>query len=669
MTVDSNVATRLPAPERGGLPSIVEHACPLCRRPVRAVEAALACVACGARYPIVDGVPDFEPASELYWGELSRAEMDTAIERAEREGYDAASQFAASRSADLHDYLLKESRVDWLFHAAGIQRGGTCLDVGSGWGTLSRALVPFFDEVWSLEIVRQRLVFQNAFRRREGLDGLRLARGSAIRLPFADASFDLVVGNGIIQWVGLADHARPVPELQDAFLAECRRVLRPDGVFVMGCENRFGFFHWLGARDHTGLRYTSLLPRRLAGWVVRRYRRTGGDFVRALRTYDDWKDYRTYTHSVRGYERLVRRAGFASVTGYWAYPANNIPGCMGRVGDGRSLADLLEFSTRNLDFRVDGTPFSRFFVRLRRAARLTPATRLILRTLTPDLFVIARPRSGVAATLERAVGDFTVRWSGSNKMVWFERGPGRRSVVKHARFPKDEPSLAREERLLGEHNGIEVAVERHGRWVLYREPYLEGRPLDCLAARDNDDALGWLAEFQGRTARGRHEPEMFAAEVARWLERFREQTTDEALHRVAEEDCRALLVQAARTPPRIVAEHGDFWRRNILRRPDGTLAVIDWQHAREAGDEVFDFALLAYTHWETWNRLASRRRPGRSPVLETMLERFCGDRGLPPALVYAYFPYALMRRMARSLSWPRYNLLRVYREHRFPRAS
>ena len=111
------------------------------------------------RYPIVDGVPDFEPASELYWGELSRAEMDTAIERAEREGYDAASQFAASRSADLHDYLLKESRVDWLFHAAGIERARTCLDVGSGWGTLSRALVPFFDEVWSLEIVRQRLVF------------------------------------------------------------------------------------------------------------------------------------------------------------------------------------------------------------------------------------------------------------------------------------------------------------------------------------------------------------------------------------------------------------------------------------------------------------------------------------------------------------------------------
>ena len=102
----------------------------------------------------------------------------------------------------------------------------------------------------------------------------------------------------------------------------------------------------------------------------------------------------------------------------------------------------------------------------------------------------------------------------------------------------------------------------------------------------------------------------------------------------------------------------------------GALVVIDWQHARDGGDELFDFALLAYTHWETWNRLTPRRRPGgSSPVLAAMTERFCRERGLPSALVYAYFPYALMRRMARSLSWPRYNLLRVYREHRFPQPS
>ena len=154
------------------------------------------------------------------------------------------------------------------------------------------------------------------------------------------------------------------------------------------------------------------------------------------------------------------------------------------------------------------------------------------------------------------------------------------------------------------------------------------------------------------------------------LRRFCEQTADTALHRVAEQDCRALLAQAERTPLRVVAEHGDFWRRNILRRRGGALVVIDWQHARDGGDELFDFALLAYTHWETWNRLTPRRRPGgSSPVLAAMTERFCRERGLPSALVYAYFPYALMRRMARSLSWPRYNLLRVYREHRFPQPS
>jgi ubiquinone/menaquinone biosynthesis C-methylase UbiE len=656
-----------PAAEQG-----VEVICPRCRGRLREEATSLACTGCDGIYPVSGGVADLAPETELYWGELSPAEMGTAIEVAGREGYEAAARFAATYSPGLRQYLMSECRIDWLFHAIALDRGAACLDIGSGWGTLSRALTPFFREVWSLEIVKERLAFQRAFIQAEKITGLKLVRGSAIRLPFPDRSFDLVIANGIIQWVGLADHTRTVAELQDEFLRECWRVLRPSGTFVMGCENRFSFFNYFGSKDHSGLPFTSLMPRRVANWVVRRYRRTGAGFVQSLRTPDEWRDYRTHTHSIPGYERLLTRAGFSTVKGYWAYPSNNVPGLMGPVDDGRSLADLMEFATRNLDFRVEGTTFSRFFMRFRRVARIQPLMRAILRGVTADLFFIARPRADGERfpTLGERIGRYTVRWSGSNKLIWLGRDGSRRWVVKTRRFPENEAQVEREERLLAEHNGLDVAVEKHGEWTCYREPYLDAQPLDCLSREHNEQALEWLLAFQARTLHGVLEETAFAAEVRTWLARFCDQMPDDDVRRVATEDCAALLRLVAGQRLPVVAEHGDFWWRNILRRHnDPRLVVIDWQHFRDRGDPLFDFSLLSYTHWETWRHVHGGRPAARSPVVDHLIASFGARRQLPLELIYAYLPYAFIRRVVRSATLPRYDLINVFRRHAFPSAQ
>jgi arsenite methyltransferase len=52
-----------------------------------------------------------------------------------------------------------------------------------------------------------------------GLDAVRIVEGSAERLPFADASFDVVISNGVIDLI---------PD-KDAVFSEIVRVLRPGG--------------------------------------------------------------------------------------------------------------------------------------------------------------------------------------------------------------------------------------------------------------------------------------------------------------------------------------------------------------------------------------------------------------------------------------------------------
>ena len=70
------------------------------------------------------------------------------------------------------------------------------------------------------------------------------------RLPFADAAFDVVLTNHVIEHVGGLDQQR-------AHLAELRRVLAPEGVVYLAVPNR-----WMLVEPHYKLAFLSWLPRR-----------------------------------------------------------------------------------------------------------------------------------------------------------------------------------------------------------------------------------------------------------------------------------------------------------------------------------------------------------------------------------------------------------------------
>ncbi|HET7100658.1 MAG TPA: hypothetical protein VFJ52_05860, partial [Terriglobia bacterium] len=105
------------------------------------------------------------------------------------------------------------------------------------------------------------------------------------------------------------------------FLTSLERLLKPNGVMVIGIENRFGISSLRGAVDHSGMPYTSLVPRRVATLMLRH----GKDAHPIHRTRLESRQYRTYTYTAGGYRRLLKAAGFATVRAYWAHEGYNNP--------------------------------------------------------------------------------------------------------------------------------------------------------------------------------------------------------------------------------------------------------------------------------------------------------------------------------------------------------
>ena len=272
----------------------------------------LACRGCGQIFPLSDGVPNFGAKSDYYYGEFPQHEMRSLVEMARRDGSAKAIENALQDKPEewrryFRQYATDETRAAWQFLLQ-LPENASVLDIGCGWGNISLSLARNFAAVYALDIVPERAVMASLRAREAGLTNVTaLAGGNAAHLPFPDASLDVVVLNGVLEWVpvSFADIADP-REAQLRLLREIARVLKPDGEVYIGIENRLGYGYFFGKPDeHSKLKYATLLPR---SWANR--------YSLAKRR----EPYRTYTYSWRGYRKLLRDAGFVTARFYCPFP-------------------------------------------------------------------------------------------------------------------------------------------------------------------------------------------------------------------------------------------------------------------------------------------------------------------------------------------------------------
>jgi SAM-dependent methyltransferase len=285
-------------------------ACPKCRVPVTRRAIEVSCSRCQKVWPIVNGIPHFV-TDFPYWGEMPQDRMQKVNELARTGSWRAAlldSGDPLIRKAS--EMILNLDRANWHW-LANLQPDSRVLDLGAGTGTISHALGLRYREVVAVEPVRERVDFMQQRFAQEGLSTVTIVRSSLWVLPFEPESFDLVVMNGVLEWVAEGMEGDP-QKLQEAALRNALALLKPGGKLYLGIENRICPGYFVGYPDpHNGIPFVTVLPRPLAHWYARKKGCKSG--------------YRNYLYSSRGYRTLLRKVGYADSEIYVALPSYNDP--------------------------------------------------------------------------------------------------------------------------------------------------------------------------------------------------------------------------------------------------------------------------------------------------------------------------------------------------------
>ncbi len=337
-------------------------------------DSFLRCLSCHEFFPIIDSIPSFADRT-VYWGEeFGLSEMKAINSLAESMGWQTAIELqVAPKAPERARYIREFFRSDWRFLFP-VESSWRILDIGAGWGTLSSSLAEISQEVVALESAFERTRFIRIRATQDGLRNIIPIHGTLANPPLRPRYFDLVAMNGVLEWLGWADLSRGTRTVQSDLLRKARKLLKPGGWLFVGIENRFSISSWLGALDHSYLKYTSLMPRPLAHlvtWLIKGH------------------NYRTYTYSPWGYHRLLTHAGFREVEFYGVLPNYSRPINYWPLGEGLPLKRLVQVLSQEKPHGLSH--------KLQHATRIVekaPASMvgMISWFLTPHLLIRARVR-------------------------------------------------------------------------------------------------------------------------------------------------------------------------------------------------------------------------------------------------------------------------------------
>jgi SAM-dependent methyltransferase len=685
--VSTQLVKTKPAGERDG--RAVSLSCPVCRvSPLQLFAGQAECPECGGRWPRLSGVVCFQP-DVPYWGEIPRPAMERCLEVAAEDGWQTALDTVVAEANPSYRRSLADAASADCWTLVGLAPGSVVLDGGSGWGRLAFRLPPWC-QVFSLEAVPLRAQFQEIRRRQSRRSNITVVQGLLTdSLPLPPGSVDVVWLNGVFEWLGLEGAPASPAAIQMAALRRVQELLKPGGRLFIAIENRLGLRYFVGVKDHSGLPFTSLLPRPAADAAVRAYRR----FSPAYRSETTATGYRTYTYSIPGYRRLLGRAGFDCVDVHALLPSYSLP--------------LLAFD-------VDRTPGWL----LRRALRLLHPpdlkTRLalsavgllshtpVLSQVWPDVGLVAHKGPAAQATNGADLDGLAAR-------AWQARAGGPRPVapdqygwVKAALNTLEEGRLKlfvfdlptrrlhsvatlprRPEGAAGQFPQLAVTVRRHlpERWRpsipgIYgnvpfggTEAVLE-EGVDCPSLlsiwrrcrparrrRQLPAVITWAEEWCWEAAQAAWAagcPQAASAEARRAeVEAIWEQVGPHLRDLPGRAAIPRLIAPVVSASPAVM-EQGDFVPRNLLPRGDG-YCIVDWENSRADGYVGHDLTRLALSSW--LDRAYHRRRPPslaappwEFPVLGAALSRHVGRFGLPHRSAGLLMLWAILRTMSLELS-------------------
>jgi len=281
----------------------VEICCPCCKGDLRETTREtrqLVCESCGRDFPVILDIPDLRVFPDPY----------IEIEADHAKGLQLSARFDELDFAALVDFYYSITsavpKEDARRYTRGLLGGAArarasldtwektagnghklpanrrLLEIGCGTAPLLVAAASRFDQVVGVDIAFRWLVVAKKRLADERVD-LPLICACAEALPFPDEAFDRVVADSVLE------HVRD----QEKALAQCHRVLTPNGRLFVSTPNRFS----LGPDPQVGIWGGGILPER---WLASYVERQGGIPPKRRLL------------SARSLSALIRRAGFGA---------------------------------------------------------------------------------------------------------------------------------------------------------------------------------------------------------------------------------------------------------------------------------------------------------------------------------------------------------------------
>jgi SAM-dependent methyltransferase len=215
-------------------------------------------------------------------------------------------------------FWFTDAKKSAFYKTLPVGQHGAALDVGAGSGVIAEGLAEGFEHVVALERDARWCRFIERRLTQDKLANVQVVCGDALDIPLGRDRFDLVVVNGVLEWVAEGRPDGSPWDVQRTFLQRLHESLRKDGSIGIAIENRYCLSHFFGVTPHGEPPWTVILPRALADGMSRRRRGI---------------PYRTWIYGPWGYLRLLRQCGYRDVSVRQVLPSYHQPDTVASLWD------------------------------------------------------------------------------------------------------------------------------------------------------------------------------------------------------------------------------------------------------------------------------------------------------------------------------------------------
>ncbi len=522
--------------------------CTKCKEILQNNNEELTCKKCNMVYQSKNGYYDFSIENQNEKYSIPKNYVDELLKEVNNNGYELGTGKFVKNHLSFKSKFLDprfDQGVDSIFHCIG-KNNQRCLVLGSGLGNKVEILSHIFNEVYSVETMKELLIFQNKRFQNTGLNNISCVKSEIKTLPFTNDFFDLVVlGSTFSEFVQY--YSEKKENSITLFLDEIKRVLKSGGCACFDIENQSRFNLFLGKNNFS--------------------------------PYEKRK--RALGHNE--YSKIFKNIGFKLKT-CWVLPSLEKPYFSSNIEDDLAIEwylhnfkNFLKGTKIQLKYRIFYKIFSKFDKKIIKLLTKKYAPSFVYycykEKITESIedFILKETNFTSCVTISRRIKTVFVLLNNFGKAEY---------IIHFRRFGKEFPNkIPLIKRIFPKMANPDSRI-----WM---EKWKDGRTLNPFNSNEVIKAIQWLFDFQDNSLQDRLTINDFQEEINMIKENITKiKGLDKIEYQNWLEEYKKFI---EKNEIKKTAQHGDFAYANMLyNSKTNKISLIDWENYSSKGSPFRD---------------------------------------------------------------------------------